>query len=136
MESTTCSVPADRTTAWPVAALLLDALTQRDFDAMRSLFASDIRFRALVPPGAVEFHTADEAAAKFRTWFGGDDAFEVLDASLGQVGSRLYVRWRVKLTPADRPDESRVAEQHVYTTGTRCIETLDLLCSGFHKDLA
>ena len=135
MKTTSCSVTAHRETAWPVVGLLLDALTQRDFDAMHRLFADDVRFRALIPPGALELHTAEETAAKFRIWFGGEDEFEILDASLGQVGSRLYARWRVRMWPPGRPTESRIAEQHVFTTGNRRIETLDLLCSGFQMDI-
>src|SRR3954447_8253772 len=135
MKTTCCSMATSRETAWPVVGLLLDALTQRNFDAMHRLFADDVRFRALVPPGALEFHTADQAVAKFRSWFGGEDEFEILDASLGQVGSRLYARWRARMSPPGRPAESRIAEQHVFTTGTKRIETLDLLCSGFQMDV-
>ena len=124
-----------RETAWPVIGLLLDALTQRDFDAMQRLFADDVRFRALVPPGAFELYTAEQTAAKFRSWFGGEDDFEILDASLGQVGSRLYARWRARMSPPGQLAESRIAEQHVFTTGTARIETLDLLCSGFQMDI-
>lgn len=134
MPTTTCSVTASRETGWPVIGLLLDALTQRDFDAMRRLFAETVRFRALIPPGPFELHTADEAAAKFQGWFGGEDEFEIVDASLGQVGSRLYARWRVRMSSVDHPGESRIAEQHVFTTGASRIETLDLLCSGFQKE--
>ena len=123
-----------RETAWPVVDLLLDALTHRDFDAMQKLFADDVRFRALIPPGGIELHTAEETAAKFRSWFGGEGDFEILDASLGQVGSRLYARWRARMSPLGHPAESRVAEQHVFTTGSTRIETLDLLCSGFQMD--
>ena len=120
--------------AWPVAGLLLDALTRRDFDAMGALFAEDVRFRGLVPKGPFEIDGAETAAEKFRAWFGGEDDFEVVDASLGQVGTRLYARWRIRMTPSGHPDQSRVAEQHVFTTGSDRIQTLDLLCSGFQGD--
>jgi hypothetical protein len=134
METTSCSVTTHEKTAWPLVGLLLDALTHRDFDAMQSLFAADVRFRALIPPGTFELHTANEAAATFRSWFGGEDEFEILDASLGHVGTRLYARWLARMSPPGRPAESRTAEQHVFTTGTECIETIDLLCSGFQKE--
>jgi len=134
MEKTTCSVTAHRSTGWPIGGLLLDALTHRDFDAMCNLFDDNLRFRALVPSGPFELTSADAAAAKFRSWFGGEDDFEVLDASLGQVGSKLYARWQVRLAPPGRPTESRVAEQHVFITGTQRVEALDLLCSGFQRD--
>lgn len=129
-----CSLKSPQQTAWPVGGLLLEALTHRDFDAMHRLFAEDVRFRALTPRGAFELHTARETTATFRSWFGGVDDFDILDASLGQVGSRLYARWRARMWTPGHPTQSRTAEQHVFTTGTVRIETLDLLCSGFHQD--
>jgi hypothetical protein len=133
METTDRPVRATRPTSETVLGSLLDALAQRDFDAMRTLLAEDVRFRALVPPGAFELHTADEVAATFRRWFGGEDDFEVLEATLGEVGSRPYARWRVRMWPPGRAADSRVAEQHVFTTGTGRVESLDLLCSGFQR---
>lgn len=134
MDTTTCTRPdaAAERTLWPVAGLLLDALTRRDFDAMLDCLAPDVRFRALVPPGAFELTTAGETIARFRRWFDGPDDFEVVDASVGRVGAKTYLRWQLRLRPADGP--ARVVEQHAYTTGTELIETLDLLCSGFHTD--
>ena len=126
--------PAVNTSAWPVAGLLLAALNGRDFDAMKSLLAEDIRFRALIPPGPFELDTADATAARFSTWFGGEDDFELVDASLGQIGARIYARWRIRMSPAGRPDRSRIAEQHVFATGTDRITALDLLCSGFQRE--
>lgn len=135
METTGCSVAAHQSSVWPIAGLLLDALTRRDFDAMQELLDDDVRFRALVPSGPFQLDTAEASAAKFRSWFGGEDEFEVLDASIGEVGARLYARWRVRICPPGRPGESRVAEQHVFTTGTTRIASLDLLCSGFHASI-
>jgi hypothetical protein len=119
--------------AWPVAGLFLDALTRRDFGALRSVLDDDISMRALVPPGPFELRTADAVAGKFGAWFGGPDDFELIDASIGEVGPRLYARWRVCMWPPGHPEESRVAEQHGFITGTATIESLDLLCSGFHR---
>jgi hypothetical protein len=132
MDITSCSVARTQSSAWPNAGLLLDALTRRDFDAMEALLDDDVRFRALVPRGPFELDSAEATAAKFRSWFGGEDDFEVLDAAIGEVGPRLYLRWRVRMSPPGRPEESRVAEQHVFTTGAARIASLDLLCSGFH----
>ncbi len=137
MDTITCAVPGAEPahpTSWPVAGLLLDALTRRDFDAMRALFAADVRFRGLIPPGPFELNTAADAAARFRTWFGGEDDFEVLDASVGQIGERFYARWRVRMNRPGSPNEGRVAEQHVFTTGADRIAALELLCSGFQLD--
>lgn len=135
MTTSTTSL-TDRTHAWPVAGLLLDALTRRDFDAVQACLDERVRFRALVPSGAFELDGAASTAAKFGTWFGGDDEFEVVDAAIGQLGGRMYARWRVRMWPSGRPDHARTAEQHVFTTGTDRIATLDLLCSGFHAEVA
>jgi hypothetical protein len=126
-------VPA-RSNAWPAAGLLLDAIIGRDFDALHDCLDEQVRFRALVPRGAFELDGATETANQFRTWFGGDDAFEVADAALGRLGPRMCARWRVRLWPPGRPDEARTAEQHVFATGEHRIATLDVLCSGFHAE--
>ena len=135
METRSSSAPAHQSTVWPIAGLLLDALTRRNFEAMQAVLDDDVRFRALVPSGPFQLDTAEAAAARFRSWFGGEDEFDVLDASVGEVGSRLYARWRVRMCPPGRPGESRVAEQHVFTTGTTRIASIDLLCSGFHPGI-
>ncbi len=119
--------------AWSVAGVLLDGLSNRDFDLMAACLAPDVRFRAMLPRGPIEVTGADQTADHFRRWFGGDDAFEVLDSSVGQIGPRIYLRWRVRMHPVDAPTDERVVEQHLFTTGNEVIRTLDLLCSGFHS---
>lgn len=134
MDTTTALPPIDDTHGWPVVGLLLDALTRRDFDAFGACLAPDVRFSGLVPRGPFELDSATATADKFRTWFGGDEVFEVVDASVGQLGSKLYARWRIRMYPVGRPEEARQAEQHVFTTGTDRVESMDLLCSGFHRE--
>jgi hypothetical protein len=112
--------------------VLVDGLSNRDFDLMAACLAPDVRFRCLLPRGLVEVVGADRAVDHFRRWFGGDDVFEVLDASVGQIGPRIYLRWRVRMHPVGTPTDERVVEQHLFTTGNEVIRTLDLLCSGFH----
>lgn len=119
--------------SWPVAGRLLDAITRRDFDALASCLTPDVRFRGLVPRGPIASDTAAETAARFRTWFGGEEEFEVVDASIGQIGTRLYLRWRIRMWPAADPGAERLVEQHVFTTGVERVAALDLLCSGFHS---
>jgi hypothetical protein len=45
-----------------------------------------------VPPGPREITGAASTVAQFEQWFGGHDGFEVLDAAIGQVGTRMYLR--------------------------------------------
>jgi len=118
---------------WPIAGLFLEALSHRDFTALASYMDPDINFRALIPPGPVSSTGASEAAQRFQGWFGGTDVFEVVDASIGQLGPRLYLRWRVRMHPQGHPDASRVAEQHAFATVGELIESIDLVCSGFQS---
>lgn len=117
--------------AWPAAASLLDAISRRDFPALHLCLDPEVQLRALVPPGPFALDSADAVVAAFTRWFGGDDTFELVDAALGQVGGRVYARWRVSLTPEGQPGQARVAEQHVFTSGDERITAIDLLCSGF-----
>jgi hypothetical protein len=119
---------------WPIAGLFLDALTRRDFPALAGCLDPEVRFRALVPPGLLSATGPAETVAYFQRWFGGEDDFEVADASIGQVGSRLYLRWRVRMRAATEPNARRVVEQQVFATARDRITALDLLCSGFHAE--
>ncbi|MEO6471581.1 MAG: nuclear transport factor 2 family protein, partial [Aeromicrobium sp.] len=107
---------------------------RRDFQSMAACLDRDVRFRALVPRGPFELTGSEEAADRFEMWFGGDDEFEVVDASIGQVGACLYFRWRIRMTSASDPSSSRIAEQHVFARVGERIESLDLLCSGFQAE--
>ena len=90
--------------------------------------------RALVPRGPITVTGAAAVRDRIAGWFGGADDFELVDAAIGQVGPRTYLRWRVRMwNPINGP---RVAEQHVFTRGTDRFDALDLLCSGFHAETA
>ena len=134
--NTTTLAPETVHPSWTVAGNLLDALTRRDFVALAGCLAPDILFRALVPPGPFDLDTAADVTAKFEGWFGGEDEFELVDATAGQIGTRLALRWRVRMWPAGDEAAARVVEQHVYATGTDRVESMDLLCSGFHAEHA
>ena len=116
---------------WPVGGQLLDAFTRRDFAGMTACLAPDIHFRALIPPGVIDVVGPEATVANFHRWFGDHDQFDVIDASIGQVGSRLYLRWRIHVATNGDPDSLRVAEQHLFATADEKIHVLDLVCSGF-----
>ncbi len=119
---------------WPIAGLFLDALARRDFSAMAACLAHDVRFRALVPPGVLDEVGLDATVGYFRRWFGGKAGFEIVDASIGQVGPRLYLRWRVRVAASGDPGSDLLVEQHVFATAASQIKSLDLLCSGFQPE--
>ena len=54
---------------------------------------------------------------------------ELLNATVGVFGKRLYMSWRIRMTPAD--GRAIVAEQHAYASGDGPLTTVNLLCSGF-----
>ncbi|HEY1842375.1 MAG TPA: nuclear transport factor 2 family protein [Mycobacterium sp.] len=122
------------TGGWAAAGLFLNAFTRRDFTALSTCFDPEVRFRALVPPGFVTIVGAADTARQFEQWFGGADVFDVVDASIGQLGDRLYLRWRVRMQAPGSPEAGRVVEQHAFATGGERIHALDLLCSGFHTE--
>jgi len=57
---------------------LIAALAERDFPRLAGTLTPDVRMRALTPPGLVEISGAEAAAAKFSTWFGDAEEFELI----------------------------------------------------------
>jgi hypothetical protein len=134
------SVIEDRNTdtpaRWSVGGIFLEAFANRDYVRMAAALATDVRLRAMLPPGPMDWRGPAEVAGVFRSWFGGADDFELVDATVGEVGGRLHLSWRVRLQPApfDMGQGWHVIEQQVYAGARESIETLDLLCSGFHPE--
>jgi hypothetical protein len=119
-------------TNWSVGGLFLEALAQRDFAQMGECFEAEATMRALLPYGPDEFQGAPQIVSAFRRWFGGAEDFEVLDGSVGDVGDRLHVSWRLRVRPTPMGDDDwHVIEQQAYLQAGKRIDTLDLLCSGF-----
>lgn len=119
----------------PTNGRLVHAMSCRDFTAFEACLADDAHLRALVPSGPFELDGAATITKRFETWFGGADDFALLEASAGSVGAKRYLRWRLRLSPPGQPERGRVAEQHLFLTGTDRIESIDLLCSGFQTQL-
>jgi SnoaL-like domain len=112
------------------AMAFLESLARRDLDGLRGCLAPSARMRALVPPGFREFDGRDAIADKFRAWFGGSQAFELLEAAATTVGARLQLRWRIRLTPRDGTAPLLV-EQIAFVQSDSQLTAIDLLCSGF-----
>jgi ketosteroid isomerase-like protein len=127
------SIPAAPPLA--VGGVFVDALRRRDFEAMAACLAPDVRFRALLPRRDVDVVGPDAAIAEFRRWFGDEsERCDLLDATVGAAGPRLYMSWRVRMTRLEHagPDSgARIAEQHAYANGDDTLTTFSLLCSGF-----
>ena len=118
-----------------MGGLFLEALAQRDFDQMTECFDLGATMRALLPYGPDEFQGPERIVDAFRLWFGGAQEFEVLDGTVGDVGDRLHVSWRLRLNPPPTGAEGwHIIEQQAYVRAGERINVLDLLCSGFMRD--
>jgi hypothetical protein len=117
--------PGGSATALGLAGQLVDALSTRSFDDLRSCLAEDAQLRALVPPGPFELVGAADITARFRTWFAEREEFALCDASIGDIGPRTYARWRIRVAGP------LLVEQHAFLTCSDRVQRIDLLCSGF-----
>ena len=119
---------------WSVGGIFLEGLGARDFGRLAASLAPDVRMRALLPPGPMEWAGSDDVAECFRSWFGEASDFELIDATVGEVGGRLHLSWRLRVRPAPFGigDGWHVIEQQAYADAGTAIDSLDLLCSGFH----
>jgi len=124
-----------RDTGQSVGGLFLEALAARDFDRMSDCLEPAATMRALLPPGLAERQSATQIIESIRSWFGDAEEFEILDGTLGKVGDRLHVAWRLRLRPTPWGDDAwHVIEQQAYLRVGERIEAIDLLCSGFQPD--
>lgn len=123
------------TKRWSVGGLLLEALAERDYAAVSECFDPAATMRVLLPSGPAEFQGAAQIAENFQTWFGSADEFEILDGTVGDIGDRLHLAWRLRLRPTPWGDDHwHVIEQQAYVHAGKRINALDLLCSGFMPD--
>jgi hypothetical protein len=113
-----------------VGEAFLQALANRDFEALRACLQQNVSFRALVPLGVRQATDASGTVNRLRLWFGKADSFEMLRAEIGQVADRLSITYRIRLHDSDG---WQVIEQCLYCDvgDDERIGTLDLLCSGF-----
>ena len=139
MEDAMAATEAPQSVArWSVGGVFLEAFANRDYQQMAATLAPDVRFRAMLPPGPMDWEGPTAVAEVFSSWFGGADDFELLDAEVGEVGGRLHLSWRVRVRPAPFGigDGWHVIEQQAYADAGDTIRSLDLLCSGFHCEEA
>jgi hypothetical protein len=115
------------------SATFVAALAERDFGRLVGTLASDVRMRALIPPGSVEVSGAEATAEKFAGWFGAAEGFELVHSGSDAVGDRVHLFYRLRVK---RPgNQWQLVEQHLFCVldGGR-IAALDLLCSGFRPE--
>jgi hypothetical protein len=129
---TTVTAP-DSGPRFAVAGLFLEMLAAGDFGRLGGALDPDATLAALLPKGFREWRGAGEICAVFEGWFGDVDEFEVVDASVGQVGTALQLRWRVRVCGPRFGDGARLVEQQVYaeTGPSGRIRGMRMLCSGY-----
>jgi hypothetical protein len=118
------------------ARAFLAGLVAQDFTAVTGALAADVRVRALLPGGLWERTGADAVATRFAAWFGDTEQFDVLEATVGEVGPRLQLRWRFRLRAPRLGPGGFVVEQVAYADvdGHARISRLDLLCTGYLRE--
>ena len=116
-----------------LADMLVESLAEQDFDRLASTLSTNVRMRALIPPGPVELTGAEQAAARFASWFGGANELELVHSGSEEVGDRLHVFYRLRVK---RPgDPWKIVEQHLFCALDKGrVTALDLLCSGYQSD--
>ena len=121
---------------WSVGGVFLEALANRNFEQLAATLAPEVRFRAMLPPGPMDWEGSGAVRDVFGSWFGCAEDFELVDAAVGEVGGRLHLSWRVRVRPAPFGIGNgwHIIEQQAYADAGDTIRSLDLLCSGFHAE--
>jgi hypothetical protein len=107
------------------------ALAAKDAAALRSVFASEVDFRALTPGRVWEARTADALVDEvlLGSWFVPGDVIQRIESvQHGQVGTRTRIGYRLRVDSAGR---TCTVEQHAFCDlSDGKITWLRLLCSG------
>ena len=136
---TTTSHSQGAATAVPQFALagsFLEGLAAQDFAGLGGALAAGARLRALLPRGLRELTGAEVIAGQFACWFGETEDFELVEATVGEVGGRLHLHWRLRLRAERLGAGWFTVEQQVYADaadGGRIVR-LDLLCTGYRPE--
>ena len=119
-----------------LAGVFLEGLAAQDFARLGGALAADAQLRALVPPGLREWTGAEAIAGQFARWFGDTEDFELVEATVGEVGGRLHLHWRLRLRAERLGAGWFTVEQQVYADADDSgrIARLDLLCTGYRLE--
>ena len=119
-----------------VAGSFIDGLAARDFDAVVGTLDDDVAFRALLPSRVLDLKGSDAVRSTLDTWFGGADHWELVEAVVGEVGGRIHLRWRLRLTNTDVGPGTFLVEQQVYADAGADgrLSDVALLCTGYRPE--
>ena len=116
-----------------LAGAFLEGLAAQDFAGLSGALTAGACLRALLPSGLREWTGAEAIARVFDRWFGDTGNFELIEATIGEVGGRLHLHWRLRLRAGRLGRGWFTVEQQAYADtdeGGR-IARLDLLCTGY-----
>ena len=127
---------AAETPQFAIAGSFLEGLAAQDFSRLGDALSAGGHLRALLPPGFKEWAGAQAIANQFAVWFGNTQEYELVEATVGEVGGRLHLRWRLRLQAARLGQGWFTVEQQAYadTDDTGRIAKLDLLCTGYRSE--
>lgn len=124
---------AQLSSATDPGAAFVAALAERDFSRLAGVLSPSARMRALIPPGPIELSGAEPAAAKFASWFGSAEGFELVRSAADPIGDRFHVWYRLRVKRNGNPWQ--LVEQHFFCSlEDGLITALDLVCSGFRPE--
>jgi hypothetical protein len=83
-------------TATDVGTRFLEALSNRDYEALGACFAADGTLRGIVPPGLREADGRDAIVDRFRLWTDDIDDYEIADSEAAPFADLLRLRWAVQ----------------------------------------
>jgi hypothetical protein len=121
-----------------LAGSFLDCLGAQDFGGIESALTTDVRLRALLPGGLRQWTGAETIAGAFATWFGDTEDFELLEVTVGEVGGRLHLQWRLRLRAERLGTGWFTVEQQAYADAAADgrIGRLDVLCTGYRPEVS
>jgi len=116
-----------------LAGAFLESLAAQDFAGLGGALTAGAQLRALLPRGLREWTGAEVIAGVFTHWFGGTEDFGLVEATVGEVGGRLHLHWRLRLRAERLGSGWFTVEQQAYadTDESGRIARLDLLCTGY-----
>ena len=118
------------------AGSFIQGLATQDFAELGDTLTGGACMRALLPSGLREWTGAEAIAHRFAHWFGDTEAFELVEATAGEVGGRLHLHWRLRLQAERLGPGWFTVEQQAYadTDQSGRIAALDLLCTGYRPE--
>lgn len=127
------SVPGPQFAA---AGRFLERLAAGDFSRLAEALEPDATLHALLPRGFDTWEGRDAVCGAFDRFFGGMDEYDVIDATVGQVGDRLQLRWRLHVRGGRLGPDHFLVEQCCYADPgpTGRLHYLALVCSGFRRE--